>query len=442
MYSKEVRNAELLKNIQLSFLEAMGIFVFTIFIGILNAVNLVDFTRAELLFHLHSGTIGWLSLSAVTLLVWYFTGERDLTDESLNMANSVLKFARIIIPIYVAIFYLGFTLAEGDEILRIISIGSGGNGYFILLVTGALLAIAVFGFTFYFGLTELGKIEMKTTPHYLFLGAMLTSTYGGIFGLILEIQNLIGESFFDVDAGQDGVAAHAAAMEAGYLFMFITAVLEWQIIGDKMEKISMGGYVQTGTLFFAGLTVAIGAGFNLEPLLMLNLPLLIIGFILIVIRVFTKIKTMSIIETSPDRFFIPAAIALTFSIGFFIYFVSIIIGGRDPTELFESPWIIGLFLSNIHTLFVGGATGVILASILVLVKDVDEENKKLENVGFGLMYIGLLGFVLTLLYRGDLQENGNGDEEVNTHIAAIMGIGLYLILYALFTRLRKILNAN
>ena len=98
MYSKEVKNAELLRNIQVSFIEAMGIFVFTIFIGILNAVNLVDFTRPELLFHLHSGTIGWLSLSAVALLVWYFTGERDLTDESLNMANNVLKFARIIIP--------------------------------------------------------------------------------------------------------------------------------------------------------------------------------------------------------------------------------------------------------------------------------------------------------------------------------------------------------
>lgn len=439
MYAKEVKNAELKAKIQLSFIEAMVIFVFTIFIGILNAVDLVDFKRGELLFHLHSGTIGWLSLSAVTLLVWYFTGDRDLDNESLKMANNVLKFAQIIIPIYVAFFYLGFTLAASEDILRFIPFGNGGDGYFVLLVIGAIAATGVFGYTCYFGFVELSKIDLKTTPHYLFLGAMLTSTYGGIFGMILEIQNLIGENLYDVDAGQDGVAAHAAAMEAGYLFMFITAVLEWQIIGDKMEKISLSGYVQSGALFLAGLTVAIGAGFNLEPLLMLNLPLLLLAFVLIIIRVFIKIDPKSIVGTKPDRFFLPAAIGLSISIGFFLYLVSTILGGKDPNTLFESPWFIGLFLANVHSLFVGAATGVILASILVLVNDADETNKRLENMGFGLMYVGLLGFIIILIYRGDLQENGDpAGDDVRTDIASLMGIGLYLILYTLFTRFRKV----
>ncbi len=443
MYAKEVKNAELMEKIQLSFMEALLIFVFTIFIGIINALDIVDFNRAELLFHLHSGTIGWLSLAAVTLLVWYFTGERDLDEESLEMAKNVLKFAQIIIPIYVALFYIGFSLAEGEDIFRFIPSGSGGDGYFILLIIGALLATGVFGFTCYFGFVELGKIDKKTTPHYLFIGAMLTSTYGGIFGMILEIQNFMGESLFDVDAGQDGTAAHAAAMEAGFLFMFIAAVLEWQIIGDKMEKISIRGYIQAGALFLAGLTVAIGAGFNLEPLLMLNLPLLLLGFVLIAIRVLIKIDPKSIIGTGPDRFFIPAAIGLTFSVIFFLYVVNKILGGTDPTELFESPWFIGLALSNIHSLFVGGATGVIFSSILVLVNKADEENKQLENIGFVLMYVGLLGFVITLLYRGNLQEKGDsGADDVGTWIAALMGIGLYMIIYTLFTRFRKVRSSN
>lgn len=437
MYVKEVKNAELKAKIQLSFIEAIAIFVFTIFIGILNAIDVVDFKRGELLFHLHSGTIGWLSLSAVTLLVWYFTGERDLDEESLKMATNVLKFAQIIIPIYVAFFYLGFTLAAGEDILRFIPFGNGGDGYFALLVIGAIAATGVFGYTCYFGFVELSKIDLKTTPHYLFLGAMLTSTYGGIFGMILEIQNLIGENLYDVEAGQDGVAAHAAAMEAGYLFMFITAVLEWQIIGDKMEKISISGYLQTGALFFAGLTVALGAGLNLEALLMLNLPLLLLAFVLIIIRVFIKIDPKSIVGTDPDRFFLPAAIGLTFSITFFLYLVSQILGGKDPNTLFESPWFIGLFLANVHSLFVGGATGVILASIMVLFNEANEENKRLENIGFGFMYVGLLGFIITLVYRGDQLENGEAGDQ-STHIAAVMGIGLYLILYTLYTRFRKV----
>jgi hypothetical protein len=438
MYLKEVKDSELKNTIQLSFLEAMGIFVFTIFIGILNAVDLVDFTDAELLFHLHSGTIGWLSLSAVTLIVWYFSGDRDLDNDSLNMAKNVLKLAQITIPIYVVFFYLGFSLAEGDDILRLAAIGSGSDGWFILLVLGAIAASAVFAYTCYFAYLELGKLDIVTTPHYLFLGAMLTSTYGGIFGMILEIQNLIGENFYDADAGQDGTAAHAAAMEAGYLFMFIAAVLEWQIIGEKMEKISSLGYVQTGALFLAGFTVAIGAGFNLEPLLMLNLPLLLLGSVLVIIRVFLKINPRSIIETNPDRFHIPAAIGLVFSIIFFIYIVTKILGGTDATDFFESQWIVGLALANIHMLFIGGTTAAIFSSLLVMVHEADDEYKTLENIGFAATYIGLLGFVITLIYRGDLLENDPDADPPNTHIAALMGTGLYLLLFTIYMRFRKV----
>jgi hypothetical protein len=443
MYWKEVRDADLWKKIQLSFLEAMGIFVFTIFIGILNAIDLVDFTQAELLFHLHSGVIGWISLSAVTLLVWYFTGERDLEEESLTMANNVLKYMRIVIPIYVAFFYLGFTLANGEDLFRIIPGGSGSDGYYILLVIGALAASGGFLFTVYFGYLELSKIGVKTTPHYLFLGALITSTYGGIFGMILEVQNLIGESLFDVDGGQDGTAAHAAAMEAGYLFMLIAAVLEWQVIGEHLGKISRGGYIQTFAFFFAGLTVSIGAGFNLEPLLMLNLPLLLLGFGLFVGRILTKIDPKSIRSTQPDRFYIPAALAMTFSVVFFLYLVNTILGGKDPNDLFDSPWFIGLALTNIHFLFVGGATGVIFTCIMVAFKDADETAKIFENIGFILMYIGLLGFAITLIYRGDLLEDRDPDgDDVRTDVAALMGIGLYLILHALISRYLKIARSS
>ncbi|MHA2031127.1 MAG: hypothetical protein ACW99Q_17240 [Candidatus Kariarchaeaceae archaeon] len=443
MYWKEVRDANLWKKIQLSFLEAMGIFVFTIFIGILNAIDLVDFTQAELLFHLHSGVIGWISLSAVTLLVWYFTGERDLDEESLIMANNVLKYMRIVVPIYVAFFYLGFTLANGEDLFRIIPGGSGSDGYYILLVIGALAASGGFLFSVYFGYLELSKIDVKTTPHYLFLGALITSTYGGIFGMILEVQNLIGESLFDVDAGQDGTAAHAAAMEAGYLFMLIAAVLEWQVIGEHLGKISRSGYIQTFALFFAGLTVSIGAGFNLEPLLMLNLPLVLLGFGLFVGRILVKIDPKSIRSTQPDRFYIPAALAMAFSVGFFLYLINTILGGKDPNDLFDSPWFIGLALTNIHLLFVGGATGVIFSCIMVAFKDADETAKIFENIGFVFMYIGLLGFAITLIYRGDLLEDGDPDgDDVRTDIAAVMGIGLYLLLHALISRYLRIARSS
>ena len=47
------------------YLVAMAIFLVTIAIGILNGLDVVEFDRNQLLTHVHSGTIGWLTLSIV-----------------------------------------------------------------------------------------------------------------------------------------------------------------------------------------------------------------------------------------------------------------------------------------------------------------------------------------------------------------------------------------
>ena len=437
MNFKEVKDPELWKKLQVTMMEAMAIFVFTIFIGILNAVDLVDFTRAEILFHLHSGTIGWISLSAVALLVWYFVGDRDLDEQSTKMAKSLLTYVQRIIPIYVLFFYLGFALAEGEDFLRITDVIPAGKGWFLLLVLGAIAATGGFFYTFYFGYSELAKLEVKETPHYLFLGAMLTSTYGGLFGMVLEIQNLLGTLFFDAEAGQDGTASHAAAMEAGFLFMMITGIIEWQVRGDGVAEFDVWGKLQVGALFLAGFTVSIGAGFNILPLVMMNLPLSLIGFITFLVRIGRKLEPRSLTKTTPDRYFIPVVLFMAISVAFFLYLVSQIAGGKEPTELFESHWFRGALLAQNHALFIGATTGAIFSSILVMFKDSGEEGTTLENIGFALMYIGLIGFVIVLLIRGDARENGTDNADLRTDIASLMGIGLYLIMYSLYSRFRS-----
>lgn len=455
MHFKEVKDPELWQKIQFTMIEAMTIFVFTILIGITNALNLFDenqsyelggqqvlreFTRAELLFHLHSGAIGWLSLSSIAILVWYFTGDRDLDEDGLRMANNLLRYVQIVIPVYVIFFYLGFTLADGDEVLRLFTIGKGGDGWFILLVVGAIGAVIAFLWTLYFGITELLKLEVKTTPHYLFLGAMLTSSYGGLFGMILEIQNLLNTSFYDTDAGQSGGAAHAAAMEAGYLYMMIAAIVEWQVFGQDLGEMPLSGRIQTAALFFAGLAISLGAGFNILPLAALNLPLLLLGFGLLVYRVFLKVNPRSLIGTEPDRFFIPVGISMTYSVFFFLYVVYQIVGlEKDANALFESPWIVGLALANNHGLFIGAMTGVIFTIMMVMFKDASETGKRVENIGFILMYLGVLLFMIVLIVRGNAQENDDADfSDLGTEVAAIMGIGLYMIMGVLFARYRKV----
>ena len=55
-------------------LAAMVFFVFTLGIGILNGTDLVEFEHRRLLGHVHSGTLGWLSLSVFAASLWLFGG--------------------------------------------------------------------------------------------------------------------------------------------------------------------------------------------------------------------------------------------------------------------------------------------------------------------------------------------------------------------------------
>ncbi|MCP4223678.1 MAG: hypothetical protein GY773_10080, partial [Actinomycetia bacterium] len=56
-------------------LAAMVFFVFTIGIGILNGSDIVDFDRKRILGHVHSGTLGWLTLSVFAASLWLFGGD-------------------------------------------------------------------------------------------------------------------------------------------------------------------------------------------------------------------------------------------------------------------------------------------------------------------------------------------------------------------------------
>ena len=47
------------------YLVAMAVFLVTIIIGILNGADAVEFDRNAILTHVHSGTVGWLTLTIV-----------------------------------------------------------------------------------------------------------------------------------------------------------------------------------------------------------------------------------------------------------------------------------------------------------------------------------------------------------------------------------------
>jgi len=72
--STDAGNLNLSREIRMLLQIALGIFIFTVVIGILNGTDLVDFEVKELLAHVHSGTLGWITLCAIAGGMWLFQG--------------------------------------------------------------------------------------------------------------------------------------------------------------------------------------------------------------------------------------------------------------------------------------------------------------------------------------------------------------------------------
>ncbi len=79
------------------YLVAMAVFLVTIVIGIVNGLDVYEFDRNQLLTHVHSGTLGWITLGIVASAMWLTRS----ADRRLAVSLAVL------IPIYVAAFYFG-----------------------------------------------------------------------------------------------------------------------------------------------------------------------------------------------------------------------------------------------------------------------------------------------------------------------------------------------
>jgi hypothetical protein len=96
------------------YLVAIAVFLVTIAIGILNGADAVEFDRNAILTHVHSGTVGWLSLTIVASTFLLFRA----ADRALMLTLAVL------VPVYVLAFYTGnlpFRAISGGALLLAIA---------------------------------------------------------------------------------------------------------------------------------------------------------------------------------------------------------------------------------------------------------------------------------------------------------------------------------
>src|SRR6266511_1924031 len=137
---------------------SMAIFVVTVVLGILNGTDLVDLPHGALLAHVHSGTLGWISLSVFAGAAWIFDA---------RMPRLLRDGAIVAVILYVAAFWSD--IAD------------------VRLVTGILMLAAIVWFAVWAFQARGGR--QLTVPGLSMLLASIKLVIGGLLGVYLGLAH-------------------------------------------------------------------------------------------------------------------------------------------------------------------------------------------------------------------------------------------------------------
>lgn len=340
------------------YLVAIAIFVLTVGIGILNGTDAIDFARNWVLTHVHSGTLGWISLSIVATASWFF----GTTDRRLAAALVIL------VPLYVAAF------AWAEPLPRAIA----GT---LLLITIVLVVIWAW--------RSFLASDRSTAGLGIILG-LTTFGYGAVIGVVLQIQTAAGQAWLTGDA----IGAHAAAMAFGYLVLVAMGVMEWRL---GIRGHGRAGQVQLGALFAGGLILSVGllvgAGQAAGGLYLLAELIAVAVF---VFRVWPTALRVPWLQAGPTRYFAAAAVWVVGAILLLMYLITLFIGAKGDFTAIPT----GTLIAGDHSVFIGVATNLLLGLIAAFAAGSERPSARpawLDHLVFFGLNLGLLVFVIGLI---------------------------------------------
>jgi hypothetical protein len=309
------------------YLVAMAVFLVTIVIGILNGTDAVEFDRNQILTHVHSGTVGWLTLTIVASTFLLFRA----TDRRLMLALAVL------VPIYVLAFYTG-------------------NFAFRAIAGTALLAGIVW--LVYWAWTVYLAGE-RTLPRLTVLLGLTSFAYGAIVGVLIQVALALEITILPGDQ----IGAHASAMTFGYLVLAAMGFIEWRILGTR--DLPTLGMVQVGALFLGGLVISVALLAGAEQIGgMIYLLTQLVAVVIFVIRVWPRALNRSWTDADPARHFSVASLWAVGALILFMYLVFSFITAANPDDPDALP--INVLIASDHAVYLGVITNVVLGLLSLL----------------------------------------------------------------------------
>jgi len=375
------------------------IFTLTALLGLANATQLFGtLDRNTLLTHLHSGTLGWITMGVIGISIWIFGGSGS------TLARNVMLSA-LATAAYVLAFWSGNFQARA-----------------IFGTIELLVILYWWWFAVSHGMAEgFGRLDI---PKLSVIFGLTTLVIGSTLGVIMQVILGTGNQ---LPTSTDLVGAHASAQIGGYLVLVAAGFAEWRLTGGG--KRSTAGIAQISLLFVGGLLLSVSLllGSALGPQLAQALPgiatlLSILGIVIVAVRFGRAALAAPWGSASGIRH-------IAIAVGFLVLGVTleaILVQQFIAAQGDQSKVSIGLLHALDHTMFVGLMTNVLFGAILVgVASDRPRVWPWADQVVFWGLNIGVAGFVATLLIAG----SGEGAKPFTNpvaFIAPVMGLSALL----------------
>ncbi len=399
MFLQRVKNDSVWHSLKILYIGAMLIFLINILLGFENSFSTGEIDRWRTLVHLHSASIGWITLSAIGIAIWMVTGNREVSARYESRIRTLVWAATLIFAAYVISFGLAFSRPSGFLVTLLPIFGAGSV---IVLWVSAIFSFAQFR-----------NQPVVTTVHFLIAGALLTAAIGATVGMLLGLERVIGQ--FLPLSGDDRVGAHAAMMDT-YLFLVASAIVEWALRKEE-TRWSWAGLLQALLWMIGAALVPLAFFLNIvDQILPVFGLMLIVGMVIFLIRYGWRALINLPRGSGIKSWTFFGTLWLIIYMGLFLWVVS---SGAD----FESlpSWFGAAF---VHVGFVGMMTNLIIGVVASRGQDGANVMSWGEPVSFWAINLGIIVFMGLEIMAG--MRIG----------AAVMGLGILLAIITMLRRLR------
>ena len=224
---------------RITFTAAVVIFIYTIVIGILNGMDLWEPEHDLLMSHVHSGTLGWITLGVAGIAVLDVLRRPRGTVRRAPRVTTMAVGLVAAVVLYVVAFAMGDSIFD-DRIQRPIF----GTVLFVVVIWVLVWFVAAYR-----------AYPTSSAARLGLLLAWISLLIGSLFGIILGLFTANGEvPGLDNETAARFADAHPPAMVIGYL---PGRRVRGRRVDAARRRRGRGGSVQMWLLFVAGLIINI-----------------------------------------------------------------------------------------------------------------------------------------------------------------------------------------